>query len=314
MNNTDRFERAASLFELIQDHICSALEIVDGQARFQSDRWEKDETDGITSGGGVSRVIANGAVIEKGGVNLSKVGGVFEPALAERLGLPSTRTPFRATGVSLVIHPRNPMVPTTHANWRFIEAGERWWFGGGSDLTPYYLFAEDAVHFHEVLRNICDTHDATYYERFKKWCDEYFYLPHRKEHRGIGGIFFDYLGKDGGVDFDPLLSFVRELGFGFPDQYVPIVQRRYTLPFTENDRRFQLLRRGRYVEFNLLYDRGTQFGIQTGGRTESILMSLPPTVCWEYNFEPKDDPRQIELMHVVRTAREWLCTKNFSPH
>jgi coproporphyrinogen III oxidase len=308
-NSTDLFERAAALFASVQEHICSALETIDQKGRFLSDQWEKDQTDGITSGGGISRVMAEGAVFEKGGVNLSKVGGSFEPALAERLGLAPVRTPFRATGVSLVIHPRNPMVPTTHANWRFIEAGGRWWFGGGSDLTPYYVFSEDAVHFHTVLRTICDQHDPSYYPRFKKWCDEYFYLPHRKEHRGIGGIFFDYLGKEGGVSFEPLLSFVRDLGFGFIDQYVPIVSRRHTLPFTDDDRKFQLLRRGRYVEFNLLYDRGTQFGLQTGGRTESILMSLPPTVCWEYNFEPKEDPRQIELMDVVRSPRDWLTER-----
>jgi coproporphyrinogen III oxidase len=200
------------------------------------------------------------------------------------------------------------MAPTTHANWRFLELGAKSWFGGGSDLTPYYLFEEDAKHFHTVLNRTCARHSPEYYSRFKKWCDEYFYLPHRQETRGIGGIFFDYLGRDDGADPEKILPFVSDLGFAFCEQYLPIVERRKDLPYGEKEKTFQLQRRGRYVEFNLLYDRGTHFGLNTAGRTESILMSLPPLVRWDYNVtpEPGSTTPESQLIDVLKNPREWV--------
>ncbi len=299
-------DRAAQLFQDVQAHICRGLEQIDGTATFKSDEWTRTDIRGAQGGGGVTRILANGAVFEKAGVNFSKVQGHMSPEFAAKLGAPREETPFFATGVSLVIHPRSPMVPTTHANWRFLELGDRRWFGGGSDLTPYYLEDEDAVHFHTVLKTVCDNHSPQYYPRFKKWCDEYFYLPHRRETRGIGGIFFDYIGRDDGADFEQVYPFVKDLGFAFTEQYLPIVERRKDTPFTDEEKKFQLLRRGRYVEFNLLYDRGTHFGLQTGGRIESILMSLPAVVHWDYCPTVAPGSREEYLIKTLENPREWV--------
>lgn len=306
LTNLPLREQAAHLFQSIQAHITAALEAEDGHARFESDIWERTDITGAAGGGGDTRILTNGAVFEKAGVNFSKVFGFLSPEFSAKLGANAEQTPFFAAGVSLVIHPGSPMIPTTHANWRFLEVGNRSWFGGGSDLTPYYLFDEDAEHFHRVLRSACDRHSAEFYPKFKKWCDEYFYLPHRKETRGVGGIFFDHLGQDGTYELDKGLDFVRDLGFAFTDQYLPIVQRRRAAPFTEGEKQFQLIRRGRYVEFNLLYDRGTHFGLQTGGRVESILMSLPPMVGWEYCHSPAPGSREEQLIRTLQSPREWI--------
>lgn len=299
-------DRAAQLFQEVQTHICRSLEQIDGKSTFKNDEWTRADIRGGHGGGGVTRILADGAVFEKAGVNFSKVNGFMAPEFAAKLGAPREEIPFFATGVSLVIHPRSPMVPTTHANWRFLELGDKRWFGGGSDLTPYYLEDEDAVHFHTVLKKICDTHSPQYYPRFKKWCDEYFYLPHRKETRGVGGIFFDYIGRDDEADLEQVFPFVRDLGFGFTDQYLPIVERRKDAPYTEEEKKFQLLRRGRYVEFNLLYDRGTHFGLQTGGRIESILMSLPAVVHWDYCPQVAPGSREEYLIKTLENPREWV--------
>lgn len=302
----DLNERAADLYKSIQTDICEGLESLEPTARFKSDEWERADAKGGPGGGGLTRILSGGQIFEKAGVNFSRVRGTMPAAFAAKLGGPNEDVPFFATGVSLVIHPYSPMVPTTHANWRYLELGEKQWFGGGSDLTPYYLFEEDAVHFHSVLKGVCDRHSPNYYPRFKKGCDEYFYLPHRKETRGIGGIFYDYLGRDEAVDLEATLNFSHDLGFAFREQYLPIVERRKDTPFGEREKKFQLLRRGRYVEFNLLYDRGTHFGLQTGGRIESILMSLPAVVNWDYC--PTIEPGSAEetLIKTLMNPREWI--------
>jgi coproporphyrinogen III oxidase len=299
-------QRASALFTDIQTHICNGLERIDGKAKFMSDPWQRTDRKGGDGGGGVTRVLSEGNVFEKAGVNVSEVHGFMPADFAAKLGGAREELPFYATGVSLVIHPRSPMVPTTHANWRYLELGNARWFGGGSDLTPYYIQDSDAVHFHTVLKSVCDRHGADYYNRFKKWCDEYFFLPHRGETRGVGGIFFDYLGRDDGADHESLFLFVKDLGFAFTEQYLPIVERRMHEPYTEAQRHFQLLRRGRYVEFNLLYDRGTHFGLQTGGRIESILMSLPPEVRWEYCPQVAPGSREEYLLQTLQQPREWI--------
>jgi len=298
--------RAAHLFQSIQSHICSVLESVDGGAFFATDNWKRNDIRGGDGGGGATRILANGEIFEKAGVNFSQVHGHVSADFAEKLGAAKQELPFFATGISLVIHPRSPMIATTHANWRYLELGDKAWFGGGSDLTPYYLEDSDAVHFHKVLKSVCALHSPDYYKRFKKWCDEYFYLPHRGETRGIGGIFFDHLGRNDGANHEKLLTFVKDLGFAFTEQYVPIVERRMSTPYGDHERAFQLVRRGRYVEFNLLYDRGTHFGLQTGGRTESILMSLPPEVRWEYCASVAPGSREEYLLNTLRQPREWI--------
>jgi coproporphyrinogen III oxidase len=293
------FERAADMTASLQQHICAALEVFDGQGRFGDDRWQRPG-----GGGGLSRVMKGGRLFEKAGVNWSRVEGELPADFAEQL--PGEGVSFRATGVSLVLHPRSPMVPTTHANIRCIEKGERTWFGGGADLTPYYLRREDAIHFHRALADACDRHpDVADYSRFRAWCDQYFHLPHRGERRGVGGIFFDDL--DGGGRLEPALAFAEDAGRAFVTAYVPIAERRASESFGEVERQWQLLRRGRYVEFNLVYDRGTTFGLKTGGRTESILMSLPPLVRWEY--DPPDPPvgsPEADLLEVLRNPVDWL--------
>jgi coproporphyrinogen III oxidase len=277
-----------------QDEVTAALERAEPKARFREDLWDRPG-----GGGGRTRVLEGGELFERAGVNFSDVHGELPEPLAD--SLPGSGRRFRATGVSIVIHPLSPMVPATHANYRFLERGETCWFGGGADLTPYYLYEEDARHFHRTLKAACDRHDPALYPRFKRACDEYFFLKHRGEARGVGGIFFDYLqGERAGLE-----RLVADLWGAFLPAYLPIVERRRGEPWGEAERHFQLVRRGRYVEFNLVQDRGTLFGLQTQGRIESILMSLPSLVRWEYSHEPPAASREARLMEVLRRPRDW---------
>jgi coproporphyrinogen III oxidase len=290
-------DRAVAYFRELQDRICTALEALDGRQRFREDSWQREG-----GGGGRSRVLTEGGVFEKGGVNFSEVFGQMPEAYAAQL--PGEGRDFTATGISLVLHPRSPLVPTVHANFRYLTKGGRWWFGGGADLTPYYPYRDDVIHFHRVWKRVCDGHaPLVEHGRLKQWCDEYFFLAHRNEPRGVGGIFFDYLEGD----WDPLFAFVRDCGDAFLDAYRPIVERRKDEPYTDRQRRFQEFRRGRYVEFNLLYDRGTVFGLKTGGRVESILMSLPPAVRWEYDYRPEPGSHEAELYDVYLKPRDWAA-------
>jgi coproporphyrinogen III oxidase len=294
MPDADLRTRAAAYFRDLQDRICAELAELDGQAAFSEDAWERPG-----GGGGRSRVLTDGGLFEKAGVNFSEVAGQMSEDLAAQI--PGQGRDFTATGLSLVLHPRSPLVPTVHANFRFLGKGERQWFGGGADLTPYYPFREDVIHFHRTWKRVCARHGPPVdYARFKKWCDEYFFLPHRGEPRGVGGIFFDYLEGD----LEGLFAFVRDCGDAFLDAYLPIARRRKGLPYTERERAFQEFRRGRYVEFNLIYDRGTLFGLKTGGRIESILMSLPPAVRWPYDYRPEPGSREAELYEFLR-PRDW---------
>ena len=289
-------QRSAAYFRNLQDRIVAALETVDG-TRFREDAWQHEG-----GGGGRSRVLAEGGVFEKAGVNFSDVHGQLSEEFARQI--PGAGRDFTACGISLVLHPRSPHVPTVHANFRFLTRGDRQWFGGGADLTPYYPRREDVVHFHRAWRDVCLRHAPLVdYARIKHWCDEYFYLPHRGEARGVGGIFFDYFD----AELEKTFAFVRDCGDAFLDAYLPIVRRRRDEPYGERERAFQEYRRGRYVEFNLLYDRGTTFGLKTGGRTESILMSLPPRVRWEYDFRPQPGSPEAELTEVYLKPRDWAA-------
>ena len=285
----------------LQNRICAELETLDGKGTFVRDSWERPG-----GGGGESRVLANGGIFEQGGVNFSHVFGKEMPPSATRNRPELAGKAFQAVGVSLVLHPHNPYVPTTHANFRFFTAGQRkpvWWFGGGYDLTPYYPFLDDVVQWHTVAKSVCDPFGEALYPRYKKSCDEYFYLKHRGETRGVGGLFFDDLNEP---DFDTCFAFVRAAGDSFLEAYKPIVTKRASHPFGERQRDFQLYRRGRYVEFNLIYDRGTLFGLQSGGRTESILMSLPPNVRWRYNWSPDPGSPEEKLYTDYLRPRDWL--------
>lgn len=288
----------------LQDRICSGLEAADGSAKFHEDKWEREN-----GGMGRTRVIT-GDVLQKGGVAFSHVYGDSMPASATANRPELAESPFQAMGVSLVIHPDNPYVPTSHANVRFFMAEKEgqapvWWFGGGFDLTPYYGFEEDGVHWHRVAKQACDDFGDNVYDRFKKWCDDYFYLPHRKEPRGIGGLFFDDLNE---WDFDTCFAFMRSVGDSYLKAYVPIIEKRKDTPFGEREKWFQEYRRGRYAEFNLVYDRGTVFGLRSGvGRTESILMSLPPQVRWEYDWHPEPGSEEARLYTDFLTPRDWLA-------
>ena len=286
--------RMQALFRAMQSRLCEELAALDGKRKFQLDAWDRPG-----GGGGHTATIADGDLFEKGGVNWSAVWGELDDAALARLA-PGARL-FCATGCSLVLHARNPFVPTVHANFRYLERGDDAWFGGGCDLTPTYPDAADARHFHETLKNACDRHDPSYYGRFKRWCDEYFYLPHRGEMRGIGGIFFDDLRGNN----DRLAAFVNDCADSLMPAYAPIAQRHRNDPFGPAETRFQALRRGRYVEFNLLYDRGTAFGLATHGRTESILMSLPPLARWEYGWQPDPDSREAAALTLFQ-PRDWL--------
>ncbi|MFO1389191.1 oxygen-dependent coproporphyrinogen oxidase [Cellvibrio sp.] len=301
-NAPDKAAVKAYLLDL-QDRICNALAVEDGGAGFVEDSWERAE-----GGGGRTRVLANGPVIEKGGVNFSHVHGTQMPASATAHRPELAGRAFEAMGVSLVIHPNNPYVPTSHANVRFFIAEKEgaepvWWFGGGYDLTPYYGNEADVVHWHQTAKNACEPFGEEVYPRYKKWCDEYFYLRHRKEARGVGGLFFDDLNEWG---FDKSFAFLRAVGDSYVAAYQPIVAARKAMTYGERERQFQLYRRGRYVEFNLVFDRGTLFGLQTGGRTESILMSLPPLVRWEYDYNPAPGSAEAELYEKFLPERDWL--------
>jgi coproporphyrinogen III oxidase len=286
---------AADYFRGLQDRICAGLEAADGAGKFREDSWTREG-----GGGGRSRVLAEGGVFEKAGVNFSEVFGEMSPEFAKQI--PGEGTAFTAAGVSLVLHPRNPHVPTVHANFRYLTKGDRGWFGGGADLTPYYPAPEDVVHFHKTWKAVCDRHAPLVdYSEMKRECDKYFFLPHRQEARGVGGIFFDY--KSG--DLDSWFAFVKDAGDMFLPSYVPIVGRRKAAPYGDRERQFQEYRRGRYVEFNLLYDRGTVFGLKTGGRVESILMSLPPTVRYWYDYHPEPGSREAELTEYWLKPKDW---------
>src|SRR5262245_6766414 len=295
MPDADLRTRAAAYFRDLQDRICAALAELDGKTAFREDAWERPG-----GGGGRSRVLTDGGLFEKAGVNFSEVAGQMSEEFAAQI--PGAGRDFTATGVSLVLHPRSPLVPTAHANFRFLSKGQKQWFGGGADLTPYYPFRDDVVHFHTVWRRVCRRHEPLVnYRAMKEECDRYFFLPHRGEARGVGGIFFDYLESD----LEQLFAFVRDCGDAFPEAYLPIARRRKDLPWAERQRHWQLVRRGRYAEFNLLYDRGTVFGLKTGGRVESILMSLPPLVRWEYDCRPEPGSPEAELVEVYLQPHEW---------
>ncbi|KAL3355586.1 hypothetical protein AABB24_016653 [Solanum stoloniferum] len=306
-----RFEK---MIREVQDSVCAALEDVDGGGKFKEDVWSRPG-----GGGGISRVLQDGDVFEKAGVNVSVVYGVMPPE-AYRAARPVDNgdtkpgpIPFFAAGVSSVIHPKNPFAPTVHFNYRYFEtdapkdtpgAPRQWWFGGGTDLTPAYIFEDDVKHFHSVQKGACDKFDASFYPRFKKWCDDYFYIKHRDERRGLGGIFFDDLND---YDQEMLLSFSTECANSVIPAYIPIIEKRKDTPFTDEHKAWQQLRRGRYVEFNLVYDRGTTFGLKTGGRIESILVSLPLSARWEYDHQPVEGSEEWKLLDACINPKEWIC-------
>lgn len=289
----------------LQNTITSALEEIDGKAKFKEDIWIRPE-----GGGGQTRVIENGNVFEKGGVNISEVFGKLPESMQAYFGVEDAD--FFACGLSLVLHPKNPMVPTVHANWRYFEMYDSHgkivdsWFGGGQDLTPYYLFEEDAKHFHRICKTACDKHNPTFYDQYKKRCDEYFWNSHRDEARGVGGLFFDYLKKTESMSMQDWYNFVTEIGDSFLECYLPIVEKRMDIPFNEENRNWQEIRRGRYVEFNLVHDKGTLFGLKTNGRIESILMSLPPVVQWKYDHHAQAGSEEEKLIEVLKNPKEWV--------
>ena len=302
MSQVDKAQVKAFLLAL-QDQICAELSAADGKAQFVEDSWQRAE-----GGGGRSRVLTHGAVFEQAGVNFSHVFGDKMPGSATAHRPELAGRGFEAMGVSLVIHPNNPHVPTSHANVRFFIAekeGEApvWWFGGGFDLTPYYPFEEDVVHWHQTAKTAVDPYGEQYYPAYKKWCDDYFFLKHRGETRGVGGLFFDDLNQPG---FETSFALMRSVGEAFIPAYLPIVEKRKATPFGERERQFQLYRRGRYVEFNLVYDRGTLFGLQSGGRTESILMSMPPLVRWQYGYQPEAGSAEAQLYQRYLKPQDWL--------
>ena len=300
----NELEQVREYLQSLQTRIVTELEQLDGKQTFKRDAWER-----AGGGGGLSCVMSGGAVFEQAGVGFSHVFGSQLPPSATKVRPELAGQQFQAVGVSLVIHPNNPYVPTTHANFRYFSAGDpdagpsAWWFGGGFDLTPYYPFLEDVVHWHTVAKGACDSHGEDLYARYKQWCDEYFFLKHRNETRGVGGLFFDDVNEAG---FEDSFAFLQSVGDNFLPAYSPIVKSRNNHPYGEQQREFQLYRRGRYVEFNLIYDRGTIFGLQSGGRTESILMSLPPRVRWEYNWQPEAGSAEHKLYDDYLRPRDWL--------
>jgi len=305
LNLKDMKEQFYAYIQNLQDTITNKLEAVDGKAKFVEDLWKRPE-----GGGGRTRVIENGNIFEKGGVNISAVHGKLPEAMQKNLGVSDSE--FFACGLSLVLHPKNPMVPTVHANWRYFEMyddkGEivTQWFGGGQDLTPYYLFDEDAVHFHQTCKSACEKHNPEFYPMYKKRCDEYFWNAHRAEARGVGGLFFDYLKKTDEFSLQDRYDFVTEIGNSFLKSYVPIVEARKELIYSDSQRDWQEVRRGRYVEFNLVHDKGTLFGLKTNGRIESILMSLPPKVQWHYNHTPEEGSDEAYLVSVLQNPKDWV--------
>ncbi len=301
LESTNRLQLVEGYLRDLQDRICAAIESADGRARFREDIWQRQE-----GGGGRTRILSGGDVFEQAGIGFSKVSGTTLPPSATQHRPELAGCKWTATGVSLVFHPLNPYLPTTHMNVRFFEAradGKEpvWWFGGGFDLTPFYPFDEDVRHWHDVAKNVCKPFGDDVYARYKKWCDDYFFIKHRNETRGVGGLFFDDLHESG---FERCFAFLRSVGDGFLDAYLPIVERRKKMPHTEREREFQLYRRGRYVEFNLVYDRGTLFGLQSGGRAESILMSLPPRVRFEYAYAPEAGSAEARLSEYLK-PRDW---------
>lgn len=303
-----KVEEIESFFKTLQDNICKAIEDEDGLGKFSEDNWEHH-----SGGGGRTRLIQNGHVIQKGGVNFSSVRGEVHPRLRQQMNL-GEHDDFRftATGVSIVMHPSNPNVPIIHMNVRYFELSNgTCWFGGGIDLTPHYVVKEDAIFFHQQLKTACDKHHNAFYPDFKTWADDYFYIPHRDETRGIGGIFFDYLkpdepGKSQNLSKEDLFNFVKEIGQTFAPCYTHLMRKHKNEPFTAEQKQWQYLRRGRYVEFNLVWDRGTKFGLETNGRTESILMSLPPQANWEYNFIPENGTAEAETLSWLRKGVDWV--------
>ncbi|MDE1886137.1 MAG: oxygen-dependent coproporphyrinogen oxidase [Xanthomonadaceae bacterium] len=307
MSPPTHLAEVATYLHDLQDRICAALETADGGACFAEDAWTRPHTGAELRGGGRTRVLKDGSVFEQGGVNFSQVEGTRLPPAATAQRPQLAGAAWAALGVSLVLHPRNPYVPTTHLNVRWFEARPEnaepvWWFGGGFDLTPFYPFDEDIVHWHTVARDLCAPFGADVYAKYKKWCDEYFLLKHRNETRGVGGLFFDDLNA---WDFARCFALQRAVGDGFLDAYLPIVEKRKNMQFGEREREFQLYRRGRYVEFNLVYDRGTLFGLQSGGRAESILMSLPPRVRFEYGYAPQPGSPESRLADYLQ-PRDWV--------
>jgi len=302
-------ETIENWFKTLQDDICGELEIADGKGKFESDVWQRPG-----GGGGISRILQHGEVIEKGGVNFSAVWGDAPAHILHSLDLKDTEAQFFATGVSIVIHPHNPWVPIVHMNVRYFEivpadkqsAAKNWWFGGGIDLTPHYIIKEDAQFFHHALKKTCDQHHAEYYPKFKQWADDYFFLKHRKETRGVGGIFFDYLKDTDGFTKQDRFTFVQDVGRTFAPVYTALMQRNKEKTFTEDNKNWQMLRRGRYVEFNLVWDRGTKFGLETDGRTESILMSLPPIAHWQYNHQPGINSAEEQTLALLKKGINWI--------
>ena len=296
-------ENIQESFIKLQNDICLQLEEADGKGKFLSDPWDRRG-----GGGGISRVLTTGNIIEKGGVNFSAVWGKTPEPVMQSLKLDFSSHPdFFATGVSIVLHPLNPMVPIIHMNIRYFEmTNGMWWFGGGIDLTPHYINIEDARHFHRELKSVCDQHHPSYYPEFKKWADDYFFLKHRNETRGIGGIFFDYLKDVEGFTKESRFDFVQRLGHSFAPLYIHYMQNNHRLPFSDKEKHWQHLRRGRYVEFNLVWDRGTKFGLDTDGRTESILMSLPPLAEWVYRYEPAPSSEEAKTLALLIKGKDWI--------
>ncbi len=290
-------------FKDLQDRICKALEISDKKGKFIEDKWEHH-----SGGGGRTRLIQEGNILEKGGVNFSSVSGPVHERLLQQLNLdPGADLQFNATGVSIVMHPNSPMVPIIHMNVRYFQINNGIsWFGGGIDLTPHYVLQEDAVFFHKTMKSACDRHDPVYYPKFKSWADEYFYLPHREETRGVGGIFFDYLKPENGKTKEELFDFVLDVGNQFAPVYTALMEKHREDPYTGVEKAWQYLRRGRYVEFNLVWDRGTKFGLETSGRTESILMSLPPQANWAYDYKPEEGSPEAATLALLKKGIEWV--------
>ncbi|ETS33528.1 coproporphyrinogen III oxidase [Photorhabdus temperata] len=301
--NTPNINKIKSFFLSLQNEICQQLEQTDGKGKFIEQCWQRKD-----GGGGRSRIMKEGAIFEQAGANFSHVSGTMLPSSATAHRPELAGRNYQAMGVSLVIHPLNPYIPTSHANVRFFIAekeGEApvWWFGGGFDLTPYYGFEEDAIHWHTTAKNICQPYGENLYQKYKKWCDEYFYIKHRNEARGIGGLFYDDLNTP---DFEHCFHFTQDIGKGFISAYLPIVEKRKNILWSERERQFQLYRRGRYVEFNLVWDRGTLFGLQSGGRTESILMSMPPLARWEYDYHPEPGSAEAALYTDFLPVKNWI--------
>ncbi len=302
-NATNNITQVKNYLMTLQDTICQQIEKQDGKAQFQEELWQH-----ANGGGGRTRVIEKGALFEKGGVNFSHIHGTQLPDSATQTHTSLENKPFQALGVSLVLHPDNPYIPTVHMNVRFFTTlGNEpiWWFGGGYDLTPYYGDTEDCIHWHTVAKSACTPFGKEVYPQYKKWCDDYFYLKHRKEPRGIGGLFFDQLNQG---DFEKNFAFLQSVGNSFLPAYIPIVEKHKNTPFTEKEKIFQSYRRGRYAEFNLIWDRGTAFGLQSNGRTESILMSLPPRVQWDYNWRPEPHSKEDKLSKTFLIAKDWIKT------